>query len=94
MIILKLLSSLLIIHNAYSQCPLVPSQGPDPIPSIPKKFQTRVEINIENQNRMMEMRYFYDYEQRRAAIITRESNTDTKLIFNYDTDEIYELKSN
>lgn len=93
MIILKLLSSLLIIHNSYGQCPLVPSQGPDPIPLIPNKFQTRVEINIENQNRMTEMRYFYDFEQRKAAILTRESNTDTKLIFNYDTDEIYELKS-
>ncbi|RMZ93756.1 EF-hand domain-containing D1 [Brachionus plicatilis] len=91
MIEVKLFLSLLIIQNVFGQCPLVPSQGSDPIPSIPSKFQTRVEVNTESQ--MTEFRYFYNYDQRRAAIETRKSNNYQKLIFNYDTDEIYELNN-
>lgn len=93
MMYLRLFLSFLVIQNILGECILTPSDGPDPVPSIPNRFQTRVEINTDGQNQMKEFRYFYDYDYRRAAIEMRESNFYTKLIFNYDTDEIYELKS-
>ena len=74
-------------------CPTIPAtMGPDPIPSIPTQYETRVEINIDNDQKTREMRLFYDYDLRKAAVIFKKDNKYEKLIFNYDTNEIYELK--
>ncbi|CAF0875761.1 unnamed protein product [Brachionus calyciflorus] len=90
--ILLLLGYLItLINYVYGQCNLQPSSGPEPVPSIPSKFQVRVEVNTEGDLKMSEMRYYYDYDQRKAAIETRQNNMNTRLIFNYQTDEIYEL---
>lgn len=91
--ILKLLGFLLIVQNVLCQCNIQPSIQPGVAPSIPPKFQTRVEVNTEGDNKQIELRYFYDYDRRQAAIETRQNNMNTRLIFNYDTNEIYELKS-
>ena len=38
------------------------------------------------------MRLFYDFDAKKAAIEMTERNRITKLIFNYDTNEIHELR--
>ena len=91
--ILKLIGLFLIVQNVHSQCNIQPSISPGVAPSIPTKFQTRVEVNTEGDNKQFELRYYYDYDRRKAAIETRQNNMNIRLIFNYDTDEIYELKS-
>jgi hypothetical protein len=64
----------------------------DPIPALPSQYQTRVEIKMVEKKEAIEMQLFYDYNARRAAVEVKGENKYEKLIFNYETNEIYELK--
>jgi hypothetical protein len=89
-ILFSFIVGLVCCQNEY--CNEFPTQlGSDPIPELPKSYEVRVEANLELDGRTQELRLFYDYDQRRAAIELKEDNQYYKLIFNYETDEIYEL---
>ena len=80
------------IHCQNEYCTEFPIQlGSDPIPELPKSYEVRIETNLELDGRTQEMRLFYDFNQRKAAIELKEDNQYYKLIFNYETDEIFEL---
>jgi hypothetical protein len=59
---------------------------------LPSQYQTRVEIKMVEDNYAIEQQYFYDYAARKAAVEIRGKNKYERLIFNYETDEILELK--
>ena len=61
------------------------------IPKLPLIFQTRIEINYLTENRSATTRWFYDREARKAAIEVVERGKMSKLIFNYETDELFEI---
>ncbi len=63
----------------------------DNFPTIPSKYEARVEVNWQDEKRSTEMRVFFDSSVKRAAVEMKENNTITRLIFNYETDEIYKL---
>jgi hypothetical protein len=65
--------------------------GPFNFPQLPNKYQARVEVNYVNEKRTSDMYIYYDSSKNRASIEIREKNTIKTLIFNYDTDEIYQL---
>ncbi len=89
-ILFSFIVSIVYCQNDY--CTEFPTQlGSDPIPELPKSFEVRVETNLDVDGRTQEMRLFYDYDQRKAAIELKEDNQFYKLIFNYETDEIFEL---
>ncbi|CAF0710186.1 unnamed protein product [Brachionus calyciflorus] len=67
--------------------------GPSPTPSIPNRYSTRVEVNQLEDDRTYEMRAFFDSSKKKAALEIREDGLFKKLIFNYETDEIYSMKS-
>jgi hypothetical protein len=47
---------------------------------------------MREDKKSVEMRLFYDFDAKKAAIEMTERNRITKLIFNYDTNEIHELR--
>lgn len=83
------LADLKISAQVCSSYPYV--SGPSPTPSIPSKYSARVEVNMKEDEKTMEMRAFYDYSKRKAAVEIKEDKIIKKLIFNYETDEIYVL---
>ena len=62
----------------------------DQIPSIPPIYQARVEINEKDQN--SEMIIYYDFQSRKAALEIKNNMKYEKIIFKYDTNEIFVLK--
>jgi hypothetical protein len=62
-----------------------------PMPQLPDSFQTRVEAYFDD--RTINLQRFLDYENRRAAVITKKDNIQTRLIFDYDTNEIHQILS-
>ena len=63
----------------------------DPNPSLPARYQTRVEVNLKEEQKSIEMMISYNYDYKRAFIEIRDNNTINKLIFSFDTDEIYSI---
>lgn len=63
----------------------------DPAPNFPQKYSTRVEVNQLEDDTTYEMQAYYDYSKKRASLDFKENNIWKKLIFNYETDEIYLL---
>ncbi len=62
-------------------------------PTLSNVFQTRIEITYVTEKRSASTRLFYDYDSRRAAIEIIEKDSYMKLIFNYETDELFEIYS-
>lgn len=52
-----------------------------------------VEINIVNQNRSSNQRWYFDNSDRKAAIDIKQDNQISKLIFHYETDEVYQIRA-
>jgi hypothetical protein len=64
----------------------------DPIPALPSQYQVRVEIHMPEKQQSIEMQLFYDYNQRKAAVEVKGDNKFDKLIYNYETNEIFVLQ--
>ena len=65
-----------------------------PLPDLPDIYETRIEVNyLAPQKHSVSIVHYYDYNRARAAILTQKNNIDTRLIFDYMSDEIHELKS-
>jgi hypothetical protein len=65
--------------------------GPNNFPQLPDKYQAKVEVNFANEKRTSDMNIHFDSSKNRASIEIKEKNSIKKLIFNYETDEIYQL---
>ncbi len=57
---------------------------------MPDRFSTRIEVN-QNGKVASDLYINFDYVKSRAAISIVNNNTETKLIFDYFTDEIHEI---
>jgi hypothetical protein len=90
--LLLVIVAMLFVEKSEQFCsnfPIYP--GPDGFPSLPLKYQARIEVNSVYEKRTSDLRVFYDFASNRAAIQIAEKNSFKKLIFNYDTNEIYSL---
>jgi len=61
-------------------------------PIIPNIYRSRVEVNHVEEQRSTEMEISYNNNLRKAFIEMKRDNSATKLIYNFDTDEIYSIK--
>ena len=50
-----------------------------------------MEVNQLEDDRTYEMRAFFDSSKRKAALEIRDNSISKKLIFNYETDEIFSM---
>ena len=63
-----------------------------PPPDLPDLFETRLEVNYNNQYSFSQF-LSYDYKNRRAHVSVRElSDYEFSYIFDYDNNEIHEIK--
>ncbi|XP_045160097.2 uncharacterized protein LOC123525262 isoform X2 [Mercenaria mercenaria] len=65
-------------------------QGPD-MPYIPENFQVNVEANIMNKLKTVSAKLYFDYPGNRASLKLLENGIDGRIIFNFQTDEIYKI---
>ena len=80
------------INAQSSYCLNFPTNpGPNNFPQLPNKYQARVEVNFVNEKRTSDMNIHFDSSKSRASIEIKEKNSIKTLIFNYETDEIYQL---
>lgn len=61
------------------------------LPVLPRTFQVNVEINLVNEKRTSSQKWYFDGPNRQAALDIRENDQINKLIFNYETNEVYEI---
>ena len=90
---ISVLLVILVVEPTYQQyCQNFPTNpGPNNFPTLPSAYQARVEVNYATEKRSSDMRVFYNYGSRLASVEIKENNSIKKLIFSYDTDEIYSL---
>lgn len=69
----------------------MPIVGSNPV--LSRIFEIHAEINIINENRTVNQKWLFDGPNRKAAIDIIEKDTIKKLIFNYETNEVYEIKA-
>lgn len=70
-----------------------PSSAPEQ-PELPQAYEARIEVNyLTGDKRSTSVVHNYDYNRRRASIWTQSNNTNTKLIFDYETEEIHVVTS-
>ena len=62
-----------------------------PVPALPKRFSTNIEINFINEKRTDDLKIFFDYDKAKCAIEYKENNQIIKHIYDYDTSEVYEI---
>lgn len=62
-------------------------------PVLPSVFKTRVEINYKTEKRSATTQWFYDFDKRKAAIDIKENNYIYKRIYNYETNEIFDMQA-
>lgn len=63
------------------------------MPILPDEFETRVELNSINENRNMESTILYDRNEKRADFTIREKNDSIRIIYDFDHDQIFSIKS-
>ncbi|XP_060602473.1 uncharacterized protein LOC132755602 [Ruditapes philippinarum] len=101
-ILLALKVSLLIfLLNQHTVCAssicdqIKPTAATGPaFPYLLDGFQTNVEVNIIDKQKTISAKWYYDYPGNRATITLFEHGIDGQLIFNFITDEIYEISGN
>lgn len=79
-------------NEPFHECDPFPAPLPTApiIPELPDRFSTRIEVN-QNGKVASDLYINFDYVKSRAAISIVNNNTETKLIFDYFTDEIHEI---
>jgi hypothetical protein len=92
MIIIILIISVLPFALNSQKCDLQGSLIGD-VPSLPFAFQVDVEINIVNENRSSNQKWTFDGPNRLAALEIKENNSIVNYIFNYETDEVFQIKA-
>ena len=63
-----------------------------PLPDLPSSYEARIEINIDGKY-STNVRQFFDYNNRKAALIAQNNNIEDRIIYDYDTDEIHFVSS-
>ena len=76
----KLGKNLWLIFNVILKAP--------PAPILPERFSTRLEINLDGK-RGSDIEMTFDYDRRKATIISQADNIETRLVFDYENDEIH-----
>ncbi|RMZ95135.1 hypothetical protein BpHYR1_027289 [Brachionus plicatilis] len=74
--------------------PLNPNIDPSNLPKLPQEFQTRIEINILNENRSEELFVKFDYYDKKGEIIKRARDKTSRTIYFFDKNEIFYLEDN
>jgi hypothetical protein len=64
-----------------------------PLPNLPSSYEARIEINIDGKY-STNVRQFFDYNNRKAALIAQNNNIEDRIIYDYDTDEIHFVTCN
>lgn len=59
---------------------------------IPNVYRSKVELNHVEEQRTTEMEISFNNNLRKAYIETKRNNTAEKLIYNFETDEIFSIK--
>lgn len=67
-------------------------QSSDGNPVLPNRYSARVEMNLVEEQRSIEMDISYNNDLRKAFIEFKQDNLVNRLIFNFDTDEIFSIK--
>jgi hypothetical protein len=62
------------------------------MPQLAKRFQTRMEVYQPDKGLISDMRIFFDYDRRRAALFDKHNNTEYRYIFDYANDEIHKIE--
>jgi hypothetical protein len=63
-----------------------------PVPPIlPEIFSTRMEIN-SNGKQSTDLELNFDYNRRKASLVAQSNNLETRLIFDYENDEIHVIE--
>lgn len=88
----KLVFLFACIHLITAQCGKFPIPDIlDPkFPDLPDKFSTRIEVN-KNGVIGFDLEINYDYSRRKATLLMQSSNLETKLVFDYPTNEIHSV---
>ena len=57
---------------------------------MPRKFTTRIEVNKDGKE-SSDILLNYDYDQRKVSIVEQSANMQIIKIFNYESNEIYQI---
>lgn len=60
---------------------------------MPQEFQTRIEINVLNENRSEEVFVKFDYYDKKGEIIKRAKDKTSRTIYFFDKNELFYLES-
>ncbi|XP_064625991.1 uncharacterized protein LOC135486820 [Lineus longissimus] len=71
--------------------PGVTGGGPR-LPMIPGSYQTKIEVNVENQRSTWDAMEWFDGRNNRATIKMTSQGEELLLIYNYKDDQIYKIK--
>jgi len=89
LLLVLLFQRLLLLNGQECNFQNMPLVGTNP--ALPRTFEINVEINVVNENRTVNQKWMFDGPNRKAAIDITEKDTIRKLIFNYETNEVYEI---
>ncbi|OWF34898.1 uncharacterized protein LOC110443619 isoform X2 [Mizuhopecten yessoensis] len=66
----------------------VQGNGPS-LPQLPDSFQTNLEVNLMELNTTKDVVEYFDNTGNRATLVTYSEGTETRVIFNYESNELY-----
>ena len=79
------------LQNQYCT-PVSQNIGPNDFPKLPEEFQTRVEINLNDQKRSMEVLLLYDRYDKSGEITFREKNDRFIQRFKFRENEMFTIR--
>ncbi|XP_033739126.1 LOW QUALITY PROTEIN: uncharacterized protein LOC117326485 [Pecten maximus] len=77
--------------NGMATYPSVPGNAPS-LPELPSSFQSNLEVNMMEMNTTMDVLEYFDNMGNRAALDTNKNGKETRIIFNYETNELYYVR--
>lgn len=67
-------------------------KDPNRLPKLPNEFQTRMEINMVNQKKSVEVLVLYDLPNFRAEIVKRDPIKSSRDIYYFDKNEQFHFE--